>query len=529
MILFFAGTGLISLWAIESEPLVQLPVNEQEAIPEAVKSINENEARIEIKTSIPGVEVYLDNVYYGRSNLTIKDLKPGYYKLELVKEGYESETVYISVKNGCSKKFSFEMRRIYGTVEIHNIPENAYVYISNYEQKDINGAFYSTKIVPGRYEVRICKFGYKDYVENVDVVPYGIVSVYPEMTEADFALMDFYSGRVSFNPNYKNFLGKVDFGFFVTANEPVEAVIYNDDGDEVFAYYWDSFITWQQFFTWDGRDWDGNILADGLYTIVLSSAHFEYSQQVEIDSTITYPIVSPGKIGGGIGNLPSLFGDVTDYGMPYIQVGPSFYNDESFDFHGVDFSFGFTGSLGNHFEGSLNYSMSVSDEYKHLPIQFSAGIKLFDKLYLNSIFSLCYGGIIRYGFMLDREGGNPGFDNGCGLGGGLLVSLDSKRFDAGLSSQFVFGAVDGMLNRNEQLWVNGLTFSVKPTALLRLNGWCGLNAVVGGDSIFGLDTGGEILYMMETMPVILNVKAGVKLIFDGISSFYGTIGFAYLF
>ena len=78
--------------------------------PERLYEIEGHKTVLEIFANQPDVNVFLNGIYQGRTNLTIYDLTPGFYQLKLEKEGYEGQEHTIFVKAHYGQHFWFEIK-----------------------------------------------------------------------------------------------------------------------------------------------------------------------------------------------------------------------------------------------------------------------------------------------------------------------------------------------------------------------------------------------------------------------------------
>lgn len=77
------------------------------ADPVSIEESNNN--IIVVETDADNVEVYLNNMYMGKSKITIKDLTPGQYILDLKKAGYEDFRTYVGVNRNRKNYYFFNM------------------------------------------------------------------------------------------------------------------------------------------------------------------------------------------------------------------------------------------------------------------------------------------------------------------------------------------------------------------------------------------------------------------------------------
>lgn len=501
----FSGAFAESIKPLEDNQIHAKPDFE----PKKLVQIEETSTSISIETNVPNVEVYLNGVYQGRTDIVIADLLPGYYYLELRKSGYEVETYMIRVRRGYDLHYYFDMQKIYGTVYIKDVPANSIVRVDNSDSSTwISSSSslrdYTVKTEPGRQNVYVKSFGYEPYTRAVDVYPYDEVSIYVDLQPAAFDLSDFKINRDSFNPEYSGHIGKCTVSFYVTASAAADIVIKAEDGTEVWTKSYDSFSTWEQSFDWNGTDNNGVKLEDGRYCVYINAAGFTDYEYVNIDRSISYPILTATKTGGGVGEVPAVFTENTGFVMLHFEGG----------LEGVSVPSVSGGALFNfakHCE--LGITVGGYPYTRENAIQTTASFKLYSVEKLDKV-TLCYGGLFRYGISTDEiPYSEYGYDTGNGIGGGVLFGLDFGKVYAGIASQ-----ITGI----EQYWTNGLCLSFKPVNSLKISGW-------GNYTVYGcIRAGGEICFMPESSAFILNAKASATIAPSKVFPTFG-IGLSYLF
>lgn len=79
-----------------------------------VEPVNVEEADnniIVIETNVPEVKVSVNSTYMGISKITITDLLPGQYIVDLSKDGFENQRNFINVGKNRKTYFYFEMKQ----------------------------------------------------------------------------------------------------------------------------------------------------------------------------------------------------------------------------------------------------------------------------------------------------------------------------------------------------------------------------------------------------------------------------------
>lgn len=72
----------------------------EELEPQSVSQISSGGTRIVITSNQGRSQIYLNNIYHGKTKLNIENLMPGEYVLQLLKNGKYSKKYYITVKKG---------------------------------------------------------------------------------------------------------------------------------------------------------------------------------------------------------------------------------------------------------------------------------------------------------------------------------------------------------------------------------------------------------------------------------------------
>lgn len=410
-----------------------------------------NETVLKIESNVYNAEVYLNNVYQGRSNLTIKNLMPGQYKLELRKTNYETDVFFIEVFAGFEVTYSVSMREIHGVIFITDLPKDSFVYIDN------NPCFSERNdVVMGSHSVKIERFGYKPFVTQVYVGPYMTERVTPVFVEAPFELSDFHISRREINPDYKNSLSKVEISFRVTAKETARFSVYAEDGSLVSTYNFPEFSNWKQNYSWNGVSLDGSKLDDGHYQIELECAGAVYKEDVYINRSLFYPVMNSTAAGLGYGKMPSLEPFRVQYGMFAINFIPVFI-DGRFDC--AQFDMALNGCFSKNFEGGIDFTCRSLPE-TGFGFNLTGDLKFSNSIPLGLYLDLSYGALVRYGYSKDpRE--MAGTDYGAGLGAGLMVGLSTNMFSVTGTLQYLAGCVTGNPAEGEHMFSGGISIGAK--------------------------------------------------------------------
>ena len=121
-------------------------------------------------TSEPSeAKVYLNDTLIGSTPIQNYKVTPGTYTLGIVKDGYESHTVEVTVGPGESKNLSVTLSPIKGSLTITSEPSEAEVYLNNtlIGKTPLDGY----QVIPGSYDLKIVKEGYQEYRVTVTIKP----------------------------------------------------------------------------------------------------------------------------------------------------------------------------------------------------------------------------------------------------------------------------------------------------------------------------------------------------------------------
>lgn len=506
-------------------PIIPVPVY-SEPKPEREKRVDEHETSITIRCNVDA-EIYLNGVYQGRSDLIIKNLIPGSYNLELRKNGFETEYARIFVRHGVSQEFSFRLRKETGFLRIDNLPVGAEVHI--------DGMNYYSSIVElgtGYHSVTVRKFGYRPYETTVMVYPhcFSEIDVYLEL--AEFELTKASVSRKIFNPDYTGAAGTLEVRFYVTADSWAKIEVFDSEYNVVYIHEFDHFNTWNQSFVWNGHGQNGDSLSDGKYTIILTSPVSKNSWNVEIDRTLSFPLLSLTNSGAGTGTLPVVLHNRLSYFMPTVSGGMNFstWNGAYSGF----FKGGVLFNLGNHFELGISGGGYPLTNGEGVPALFNFNGRVYTDCYLGEGIYYTLGGLVRYGFWTKELFGEKGVegvsaDTGAGLGFGIVNGFDFGLVYLGLSDEFTFGSRTGNVVSGDYIFRNGLVFDFMPSNLLNAGAWFAVNSDISQNWFLAIDAGFELNFMPGMSGFVLSLR-NKNLFYTGKRSYFSVeIGLSYLF
>jgi hypothetical protein len=149
----------------------ETPTGTQAEIP-AVTS--DETGSIDVQSTPPGGDVYLDDDLVGATPVIIDDLSPGQYTILIQKDGYEpfeTASVVVSSGNTTPVEAVLEMSPPSGTsgsLDITSIPAGAKVYLDDVYQGKTS--LLITNLDPGAYMLRLEKEGYNAWYQGITIV-----------------------------------------------------------------------------------------------------------------------------------------------------------------------------------------------------------------------------------------------------------------------------------------------------------------------------------------------------------------------
>ena len=162
-----ADTSAASPGQTENGSNITVPQNspESEELENAVKEAADS-GKIEITTIPNGSEIYIDDIYRGKTPARLTDVPPEFYEVVLKQEGYDDVFERVLVKTGetyvISKKLSFKE----GVCSISSEPSGARVYLDGKYKGITPFAFHADE---GPHSLKIKKTGYGTVSKEVNV------------------------------------------------------------------------------------------------------------------------------------------------------------------------------------------------------------------------------------------------------------------------------------------------------------------------------------------------------------------------
>ncbi len=134
-----------------------------------------------IKTNPEGVEVFVDNVYLGKTPAVFDNLQPGEHRLKLQKKGYKTIEGKITVQEGKIKPFNTNLKKLY-VLNITTTPTEATVYING---KSVGKTPYRAEFPENsRLEITIKKTNYEPFEQTLVMTDDETITARMDFTDA---------------------------------------------------------------------------------------------------------------------------------------------------------------------------------------------------------------------------------------------------------------------------------------------------------------------------------------------------------
>ena len=302
--------------------------------------IEETRGRGLVIHSRPGVaRVYIDGIDRGNTPLFLEDARAGSYDVRLEKDGYVTRRISVSVRSGSRMEISLELRAAMGriTLNIQSGPDSPSAeLLPLIPEVFVDGHLYSSRtsayqdhpyhayaqqgleLPVGFRTIRVRAFGWEDYSVTLYIEEESNRELSVEMKAAALNIGSAGLSRRIINPLNPGTLGATTLYFEVSSPGLGYFTVFSPQNQAVYTQTLGPFETWYQSAVWNGRNATGEMLPDGIYTLVIRaiSLHGDESpgiektliREVEIDSAgvITPLALSSGKSGLLFSALPAL-------------------------------------------------------------------------------------------------------------------------------------------------------------------------------------------------------------------------------
>ncbi len=233
------------------------------------------------ETDPPYAKVYINNEFYDNTPLRSKELNYGTYYITVKKQGYYPFSAWITYSE--TKRFyRLTLKPLFGTLALKVTPSDALTTLGG--KLILPG---ETKIAAGSYILTVRAFGYNDVSREVTIYPDQATSLVIDLEPADQSISLLSAQKGIFNPHNPGVLGAARLSFMVSREGGGRAVILDSQGRPVYSHTFPPFTGWSQSFAWNGRDENGNIAPDGLYTVEVTVTSDRGNETVRARTTVT--------------------------------------------------------------------------------------------------------------------------------------------------------------------------------------------------------------------------------------------------
>ncbi len=419
-------------------------------------SVNTETASLNIRTNVNSVEVYINGLYEGVSPLSLANMTPGMYALQLRKDGWEKKSVFVQLDAQTETNLYFELTPITGFLRVYSNVSDAQVFIDGVLVE--TGSSSDSGLIElqeGLHTIEIKKFGYITESKSVAIFDRFFSEVSFDVKKAPFEIQLFSPNQMQFNPNAPGKLGQVKFNFSVTAPGSAVFEVFDKNGVAVITEYFYNLESAYHNATWDGRNSLGIALPEGVYSSRLEaipSDGWQVAQtynnvtdtnsavslaSVVIDNSIFYPIVSIHASGTSVGVANARL-------MPVGTTVLSFNGATDFSLNSGLSAVPFSASAAFTPFPFTEFSIRVGAEAEsqlglEMPVIIGGGAKVSAKINNGYI-----GGILRYTYTTEPTYTKTYSESGLGFG--IIGAIESGLLLFSFSEEVVFGSDTGRVN-----------------------------------------------------------------------------------
>jgi hypothetical protein len=138
--------------------------------------------------------------------------------------------------------------------------------------------------------IQIRAFGWEDISTTLYIEEDSFRELELNLRPAPFILSDAGLSRFRFNPSNAGSLGTTTFNFAVSSPGKGIFTVQNREGKTVFNRSLGPFETWSQQAVWDGRNTRGEILPDGVYTLIVEAASLPWDNSLPVEERLALAV-----------------------------------------------------------------------------------------------------------------------------------------------------------------------------------------------------------------------------------------------
>jgi hypothetical protein len=246
-----------------------------------------------LRSNPSGARVFIDGIERGMTPVRLPDLRPGYYLVGMVKEGYVERRFRVRLGRNSLVEISVKLEEARGTVLVkikggEGAPDLVKLPLRPFVSADVEAVEtpvsggVTLDLAAGIRTVGVRAFGWEGDKTTVYVGEGEVATVDFALKPAAFALSNTSLSRRLFNPANPGALGTTVFNFEVSSPGTGTFLVFNAQGEKVFEKQLAGFSNWFQSISWDGRDNFGELCPDGEYSLALRLRSVPYDNSAPV-------------------------------------------------------------------------------------------------------------------------------------------------------------------------------------------------------------------------------------------------------
>ena len=246
-----------------------------------------------VRSHPPGARVFIDGIERGRTPLRLENLIPGRYTVRLERVGYVTRLFRVTVRAGSMVDVSLRMEQAIGRVLLRiqpapGSPPHALLPLNPRIVVDGHPHLLPAMELPAGFrDIRVQAFGWEDIFKTIFVEEGSFTELVLNMNPAPFALSGGSLNRPRFNPANAGSLGTTTLSFEASAPGRGTFTVLDNEGQVVFARPLGHFETRAMSVLWNGRNSQGEILPDGVYTLVIHGISLPWDDSPPVEKHIS--------------------------------------------------------------------------------------------------------------------------------------------------------------------------------------------------------------------------------------------------
>jgi hypothetical protein len=255
-------------------------------------SIQETEGQgLVIRSKPQGAKVYIDGIERGTTPLRLENILPGHYFVRLEKDGYVGRRFRVTIRSGSLLEVSIALQEAVGQALVRVNPEpGSPETLPLSPQILADGVLLEGPVLTlpeGFRTIRVRAFGWEEASRTVYINRNSVQELEFSLKPAPFRILKASTRRPRFNPSNSGSLGTTALVFEVSAPGRGTFSVLNSSGEFVYTREAGPFISWNQELVWEGRDFWGRTVPDGVYSLTLKAQSPNGDEaQVSLEATV---------------------------------------------------------------------------------------------------------------------------------------------------------------------------------------------------------------------------------------------------